>query len=76
MEYMGVHFDVAANKGVRGQDKVLSTADSKVIVMSITTDEELVIATESSEISYYFYIEKERSASQIVLFLYTFSHHA
>ena len=47
MEYMGVHFDVAANKGVRGQDKVLSTADSKVIVMSITTDEELVIATDT-----------------------------
>ena len=47
MEYMGVHFDVAANKGVRGQDKVLSTTDSKVIVMSITTDEELVIATDT-----------------------------
>ena len=47
MEYMGIHFDVAANKGVRGQDKILSTADSKVIVMSITTDEELVIATDT-----------------------------
>ena len=47
MEYMGIHFDVAANKGVRGQDKVLSTTDSKVIVMSITTDEELVIATDT-----------------------------
>ena len=47
MEYMGIHFDVAANEGVRGQDKVLSTTDSKVIVMSITTDEELVIATDT-----------------------------
>ena len=47
MEYMGIHFDTAANKGTRGKDKMLSMSDSKVIVMSITTDEELVIATDT-----------------------------
>ena len=44
MEFMGIVFDKAANDGVRGKDKVLSAPESKVTVMAITTDEELVIA--------------------------------
>jgi acetate kinase len=47
MEFMGVRFDEDANKGVRGQDKVLSAADSPVRIVVATTDEELVIAIDT-----------------------------
>ncbi|MEG1622903.1 MAG: acetate kinase [Alistipes sp.] len=47
LEFMGVHFDKAGNKGVRGVDKILSTPDSKVKVAVITTNEELVIASDT-----------------------------
>lgn len=47
LEFMGVHFDAAANKGARGVNKILSTADSKVKVAMIATDEELMIATDT-----------------------------
>ena len=36
-----------ANKGVHGEDKILSAADSKVKVAVISTNEELVIATDT-----------------------------
>jgi acetate kinase len=48
--YMGVDFDVDANKGVRGKDKLLTKPESKVKVMVITTNEELVIATDTANI--------------------------
>ena len=44
MEFMGIVFDKKANDGVRGKDVVLSAPESKVKVMAITTNEELVIA--------------------------------
>lgn len=47
MAFMGIEFDEAANKGTRGQDKVLSTTTSRVKVVVATTDEELVIATDT-----------------------------
>lgn len=47
LEFMGVKFDYATNKGVRSIDKVLSTPDSKVKVAVICTNEELVIATDT-----------------------------
>lgn len=47
LEFMGVEFDRAANKGVRGTDKILSTPASRVKVAVIATDEELVIATDT-----------------------------
>ncbi len=50
MEFMGLKFDEAANKGARGVDKILSTADSKVKVAMISTNEELVIATDTYNI--------------------------
>ncbi|MBN1111706.1 MAG: acetate kinase [Bacteroidales bacterium] len=50
LSFMGVDFDSAANKGVRGKDKVLTTPTSKVKVMTITTDEELVIARDTKAI--------------------------
>lgn len=50
LEYMGVKFDKNKNYGVKGQDIIISTDDSKVKVMAITTNEELVIATDTVNI--------------------------
>ncbi len=47
LEFMGVRFDAAQNEGVRGVDKIISAADSKVKVAVIATDEELMIATDT-----------------------------
>ena len=47
LEFMGVHFDKAANQGARGVNKMLSTPDSKVKVAMVATNEELVIATDT-----------------------------
>lgn len=47
LEFMGVEFDTEANAGVRGTDKILSKAGSKVTVMVVQTNEELVIATDT-----------------------------
>ncbi|HPA87307.1 MAG TPA: acetate kinase [Bacteroidales bacterium] len=50
MESLGIVFDFEANKGVRGKDIVLSKPESRVKVMCITTDEELVIASDTKYI--------------------------
>ena len=47
LEFMGVELDVEKNKGLRGQEAVISTPDSKVKVVVIPTDEELMIATDT-----------------------------
>ena len=47
LEYMGVKLDVEKNKTIRGEEAVISTPDSKVIVCVIPTDEELMIATDT-----------------------------
>ena len=47
MEYMGVKLDVEKNKGIRGEEAIISTPDSKVTVCVIPTDEELMIATDT-----------------------------
>ena len=47
LEFMGVEFDPAANE-VRGEDKILSTPASRVKVAVIATDEELMIATDTT----------------------------
>ncbi len=47
MEFMGMKFDHEANMSVKGDDKILSTADSKVKIAVIATNEELVIATDT-----------------------------
>lgn len=44
--YMGITLDLEANK-VRGEEKVISTPDSKVTVAVIPTNEELAIARET-----------------------------
>lgn len=55
LEYMGVEFDSAANDGVRGKDVLLSKPTSKVKVVAVTTNEELVIASDT------FRLTKKRS---------------
>ncbi len=47
MEWMGVKLDAAVNEKVRGEEAVISTPDSKVKVVVIPTDEELMIATDT-----------------------------
>jgi acetate kinase len=50
LEYMGIEFDAAVNQGVKCQDITLSKKSSRVLVMSVTTDEEFVIATDTKSI--------------------------
>ena len=47
LEFMGVELDVQKNKGLRSQEAVISTPASKVKVVVIPTDEELMIATDT-----------------------------
>ncbi|MDE6307328.1 MAG: acetate kinase, partial [Bacteroidales bacterium] len=47
LEFMGVSLDKKINDGLRGEDTVISTADSKVKVLLVSTDEEKVIATDT-----------------------------
>lgn len=50
MEYMGIEFDAEANKGSQGIEKVISKKTSKVKVIIVPTNEELVIAEDTREI--------------------------
>ena len=50
MEFLGIDFDFEKNRGLRGKDAMLTRDGSRVKVMAITTNEELVIATESIKI--------------------------
>jgi acetate kinase len=47
MEWMGVKLDNKLNATIRGREAVISTPDSKVTVVVIPTDEELMIATDT-----------------------------
>lgn len=47
MECLGIKVDMEKNDGVMGEDVVLSTPDSKVAVVVVTTDEEYVIASDT-----------------------------
>ena len=50
MEFMGMEFDREKNAGIRSKETVLSTPGSKVKVMTIPTNEELVIAEHTQRI--------------------------
>lgn len=50
LEYMGIHIDAKVNEKTRGEEAIISTADSKVKVVVIPTDEELVIASDTMNI--------------------------
>ncbi|HHZ20366.1 MAG TPA: acetate kinase [Firmicutes bacterium] len=47
LEFMGVKIDPAKNTGKRGEELIISAPDSKVTVMVIPTNEELMIARDA-----------------------------
>ncbi len=50
MEFLGLDFDETQNHGVKGEDKIISKPDSRVTVMVVKTNEELVIASDTYKI--------------------------
>jgi acetate kinase len=50
LEYMGIELDPKKNNGVRGIETIISSDNSKVTVMIVPTNEELVIAEDTCEI--------------------------
>lgn len=50
MEFMGVEFDNEINAGLRSREMILSRPESRVKVMTIPTNEELVIAEHTQRI--------------------------
>lgn len=52
MEFLGIKLDKKINAVTRSSDATLSTPDSAIKVMSITTDEELVIAMDTVRLSH------------------------
>ena len=50
MEYMGMKIDVEKNEGMRGEEMVISTPDSKVTIIVVPTDEEYMIASDTQAI--------------------------
>lgn len=50
LEFMGVKLDNEVNAKVRGEEAVISSADSKVKVVVVPTDEELMIASDTMNI--------------------------
>ena len=50
MEYLGVKLDFEKNRKNFGEEEIISTPDSKVIVAVIPTDEELLIAKDTEEL--------------------------
>ena len=51
LEFMGVKLDDAKNKACRAKEAILSTDDSKVTICCIPTDEELMIALDTLELT-------------------------
>lgn len=50
MEYMGMLLDQDKNEGMRGEEMIISTPESKVTIMVVPTDEEFTIASDTLEI--------------------------
>jgi acetate kinase len=50
LEFLGIDFDHQANIGLRGKELVISKPESKIKVMVVPTNEELVIAQDTMEI--------------------------
>ncbi|HEY5533513.1 MAG TPA: acetate kinase [Ignavibacteria bacterium] len=50
MEFFGINFDFDKNKGLRGKEMILSKDKSKVKVMVVPTNEELVIASDTLKV--------------------------
>lgn len=49
--FMGVDFDESVNDGLRGKDAVLTKKGSRVIVATVATNEELVIAQDTMKLA-------------------------
>ena len=50
LDFIGIEMDKAVNEGVLGEEAVVSTESSKVKVIVVPTDEELVIARDTKQI--------------------------
>jgi acetate kinase len=50
LEFLGLDFDFDANNGSRGEEKILTKENSKVKVLVIPTNEELIIADDTKSI--------------------------
>lgn len=50
MDYLGINFNFNLNDGLRAKDELITYPDSKVKVMTVTTNEELVIAMDTKRI--------------------------
>lgn len=50
LEFMGIKLDKDKNRGLRGEEIVISAPDSKATICIIPTDEELMIATDTLEL--------------------------
>ncbi len=50
LEYMGVHLDADRNSALRGKEGEINTEDSRVKVMVVPTNEELMIALDTEKI--------------------------
>ncbi|MBR6201378.1 MAG: acetate kinase [Bacteroidaceae bacterium] len=51
LEFMGIKLDDAKNKACRAKEAILSADDSKVVICCIPTDEELMIALDTLELT-------------------------
>jgi acetate kinase len=51
LEFMGVRLDDSKNDGLRGREAFINTDDSKVKIMVVPTNEELMIARETMRLS-------------------------
>ncbi len=49
-EYLGLEFDAEKNKGLRSQEAIISKPESRVKVLVVPTNEELVIAQETLKV--------------------------
>ncbi len=50
MGFLGIKLDIKKNKGLRGEEAIITLAESKVKVLVVPTNEELVIAQDTKEI--------------------------
>lgn len=57
LEFLGVEFDEETNKGSRGKEVIISKKNSRITVLVVPTNEELVIAEDTEQIV----LEKEQS---------------
>ena len=50
LEFLGISLDKEKNAKIRGKEEIVSTPDSKVKVVVVPTNEELMIARDTKEL--------------------------